>query len=76
MYQYYPQAKLSGKSKATSIISVADGVLASCSVENVIRFWDLDHGDNYMLDLHQCVEPATDETVTDISFNQEKGRWQ
>jgi len=67
-----PQAKLGGKNKATSIIWVTDGVLASCSNENVIRFWDFDRGDNYVLDVQQHAL-ITNEVITSISFNSDNG---
>lgn len=67
---------MSGKSRATSIICVADGVLASCSNESVIRFWDFDRGENYVLDLQQSAGArAEEEAVTCIGYNQEKGMW-
>ncbi len=69
------QAKLSGKNKATSIISVAEGVLASCSDEDAIRLWDFECGENYMLGIHQHIALVAEEVVTSISYNQEKGVW-
>lgn len=63
-------AKLSGKNKATAIIWVAEEVLASCSDESVIRLWDFDRGDNYVL---QHTLSAPDEVLTSISYNFDRG---
>ena len=51
------------------IICTVKKLLASCSSESVIRFWDFDNSDNYVLDI-QC-HPAIgmDEVVTTIAYN-------
>ena len=65
----FSQAKLSTVNKATCLIWVGGGVLASCSGEAVVRFWDFEGGDNYSLGLGSGATP--EEVVTCISYNSE-----
>ncbi len=65
------QAKLSTVNKATDLIWVRSGVLASCSGETVVRFWDFEGGDNYSLEMGGPDNP--DEVITCISYSEEKG---
>ncbi len=46
-------------------------MLASCSGEAVVRFWDFEGGDNYSLGLGSGATP--EEVVTCISYNSERG---
>ncbi len=47
-------------------------MLASCSGEAAVRFWDFEGGDNYSLGLGGGAAPG--EVVTCISYNSERGR--
>ncbi len=52
-----------------SIICVAHKILASCSNENFIRFWDFKNSENFVLDVHNFSRFEVEEIVTCIAYN-------
>ena len=65
--------KLSGKNRASAVTWAADGALASCSAEDVVRVWDFEHNENYVLSIQQHTVPSPDEVVTTIGYNSDEG---
>ena len=59
---YFSQAKLSGSKSDSIIITVSDGILASCSFESSIKFWDFQNNENYVLSVQDH------STVTCINY--------
>ena len=54
-----------------SIICVANHLLASCSKENLIRFWDFVNSDNFVLDIEQVSRfKLPGEVVSCIAYNE------
>ncbi|RMX59262.1 hypothetical protein pdam_00005737 [Pocillopora damicornis] len=66
------KVKLSGQSGKSQIIWAGRQVLATASGENVVRMWNLEQNDNYVLSVDGSgFEPG--EVVNCISFNKVKG---
>lgn len=67
---YIQHAKLSGRNKVESIVCVANKIVATCSNENLIRFWDFDNSDNFVLDMQRFSRlQDIEEVVTAIAYN-------
>lgn len=59
-----------------SIICVANKILASCSNESLIRFWDFENSDNFVLDIEPLpIVKIEEEVVACIAYNPETSRW-
>ena len=57
-----------------SIIYVAKWMLASCSAESIIRFWDFENSDNFVLDIEKFSRvKILEEVVTCVAYNSNTG---
>ncbi|XP_063790737.1 intraflagellar transport protein 140 homolog isoform X2 [Pseudophryne corroboree] len=68
------KVKLSGRiGKTADIICVENSLLITATGESVIRFWDLERDDNYVLFLDQQLGFETEEVINCISYCAAKG---
>lgn len=73
IFPAYTKAKLSGSNRAGSIVTVAEDILASCSFESTIKFWDFKNNENYLLNIQDHNPIALDEVVSCINYCTDKG---
>lgn len=75
----FQNAKLSGRNKVECAICVADKLLATCSGESVVRFWDFEGNDNFVLDVQNFCrsqgQGQGEEVVTCIAYNPNNSEW-
>ncbi|XP_059152845.1 intraflagellar transport protein 140 homolog [Physella acuta] len=67
------KVKLSGKSENPTFIWAGKGILATATGETVVRMWDLDQDDNYILTLEGNSGYNTTETIMCLAYNKESG---
>ncbi|XP_076446737.1 intraflagellar transport protein 140 homolog [Babylonia areolata] len=66
------KVKLSGRTDQPSITWAGKGILASASGEMVIRMWDLEHNDNYVLTLDGHSSYDQNESLLCVGYSEEK----
>uniref|UniRef100_A0AAV2LFL9 Telomere length regulation protein TEL2 homolog n=1 Tax=Knipowitschia caucasica TaxID=637954 RepID=A0AAV2LFL9_KNICA len=72
--QEFMQVKLSSKSRLINSIAWTDnGILITTSGDQVVRLWDLDRDDNYVLSLEEAVGFESDEVVNCVAYCSGKG---
>lgn len=67
------KVKLSGRVDQPSITWAGKGILAMASGEMVVRLWDLEHNDNYVLSLEGHSSYDSNESLLCVGYNAEKG---
>ncbi|KAK7111421.1 intraflagellar transport protein 140 homolog [Littorina saxatilis] len=67
------KVKLSGRTDQPSITWAGKGILASASGEMVIRLWDLEHNDNYVLTLDGHSSYDHNESLLCVGYNADRG---
>ncbi|BFZ17235.1 hypothetical protein BsWGS_20274 [Bradybaena similaris] len=64
------KVKLSGRSENPTFIWAGKGILATAAGEIVIRMWDLEHDDNYVLTLEGNPGFDRNEAIMSLAFNE------
>lgn len=67
------KVKLSGRTDEPSITWAGKGVLVSATGEMVIRLWDLEQNDNYVLSLEGHSSYDSNESLLCVGYNPERG---
>ncbi|XP_041362442.1 intraflagellar transport protein 140 homolog [Gigantopelta aegis] len=67
------KVKLSGKTDQPNFIWASKGLLVTATGEMVIRLWDLDLDDNYVLSLDGHSSYDQNETIICLAYNAERG---
>lgn len=65
----YLQVKLSGRSTEIQVTWATEGLLAVSTGDGFVRLWNLDSGDNFVLDLREPLGYKTHEHVLCISYS-------
>lgn len=52
---------------------MAEGILASCSFESTVKFWDFQNNENYVLNIQDQNPLAVEEIVSCINYCTGKG---
>ena len=66
---------MSGRSEKPDITWAAKGILATATGESIIRMWDLEKEENFILNLEGQQGYNTADLIMCISYSQTKGRY-